>query len=184
MSRRLTRWRMLWLTLVFSCAQAAARLPPIPAVAQLDLPRFMGSWYLVGGIPTPFERHAWNAVQTYTLRDDGSILTTLTFHEKRADGPRRHTEAPATVRPGSGNAVWDVRVFGPFKSQYKVVWLRADYGAMLVARDARDYAWLFSRTPQVSAADRAHARQLLADAGYPLEHWRDIPHTARTGSDR
>lgn len=179
MSRRLTRWRMLWLGLMLACAQAAARrLPPIPAAAQLDLPRFMGTWYLVGGMPTPFERTAWNAVQTYTLRRDGSILTTLTFNQGGAEGPRKHIEAPARVRPGTGNAVWDVRVFGPFTSQYKVVWLREDYGLMLVARDARDYAWVFARSPAVPEAELEAARRRLQGWGYDPGKWRYVPQVA------
>ena len=164
--------------LLLAVASAGASRPPIPPVPQVDLPRFMGTWYLVGGIPTPFEREAWNAVETYTLRRDGSILTTLTFNQGHADGPRKHIEAPARVRPNTGNAVWDVRVFGPVKAQYVVAWLREDYGLMLVARDARDYAWVFARSPAVPEAELEAARRRLQGWGYDLGKWRRIPHVA------
>lgn len=166
-----------WLLALLLIAGAAlANLPAVRPVPHVDLPRFMGTWYLVGGIPTPFERDAWNAVETYTLLKDGSIRTTLTFNQGRADGPRKHIEAPARVRPGTGNAVWDVRVFGPIKAQYVVVWLREDYGLMLVARDARDYAWVFARRPDVPAEDLELARQRLRGLGYDLAKWRTVPH--------
>ncbi len=165
------------LLLVLATGAGASR-PPIPPVPQVDLPRFMGTWYLVGGIPTPFEREAWNAVETYTLRRDGSILTTLTFNQGAADGPRKHIAAPARVRPGTGNAVWDVRVFGPVKAQYIVAWLREDYGLMLVVRDARDYAWVFARAPAVPEAELEAARRRLQGWGYDLGKWRRIPHVA------
>lgn len=162
--------------LVLLAGGVAASLPAIRPVPRVDLHRFMGTWYLVGGIPTPFERDAWNAVETYTLLDDGRIRTTLAFNRGSASGPRKRIEAPASVRPGTGNAVWDVRVLGPFKSQYVVAWLREDYGLMLVARDARDYAWLFSRTPGASAAELDAARQRLRSLGYDVSRWRTIPH--------
>ena len=127
------RW---WLAALLFIGSVAANLPAIRPIPHVDLARFMGTWYLVGGIPTRYERDAWNAVETYTLRRDGSIRTTLTFNHGRADGPRKHIEAPARVRPGTGNAVWDVRVFGPMKAQYVVAWLRDDYSLMVVARDA------------------------------------------------
>lgn len=165
------------LALLLVAGTAVANLPAVRPVLHVDLPRFMGTWYLVGGIPTPFEREAWNAVETYTLRKDGSIRTTLTFNQGRADGPRKHIEAPARVRPGTGNAVWDVRVFGPVKAQYVVVWLREDYGLMLVARDARDYAWVFARSPDVPAEDLELARQRLRGLGYDLSKWRTVPHS-------
>lgn len=158
----------------------AANLPAVRPVPHVDLARFMGTWYLVGGIPTRYEREAWNAVETYTLRSDGSIRTTLTFNQGRADGPRRHIEAPARVRPGTGNAVWDVQVFGPLKAQYVVAFLRSDYSLMVVARDARDYAWVFARSPDVADTELERARQRLRTLGYDLSKWRTVPHAAST----
>ena len=168
------------LALLLVAGAVAANLPAIRPVPHVDLARFMGTWYLVGGIPTAFERDAWNAVETYTLRKDGSIRTTLTFNQGRANGPRKHIEAPARVRPGTNNAVWDVRVFGPVKAQYVVAWLRDDYSLMLVARDARDYAWVFARSPEVPAADLELARQRLRGLGYNLAKWRTVPHSGTT----
>jgi apolipoprotein D and lipocalin family protein len=172
---------LLLLLLLAAGAATASRDQPIQPVAQVDLPRFMGTWYLVGGILTPFEREAWNAVQTYTLQADGSIRTTLGFNHRGADGPRRQTEAPARVRPGTGNAVWDVRVIGPWKSQYVVGWLRQDYGLMVVARDARDYAWVFARSPSVPVAELERARQHLQGWGYDMARWRQVPHPLNRG---
>lgn len=181
-------WRPLlrpgWLLALLLLAGAvAANLPAIRPVPHVDLARFMGTWYLVGGMPTAFERDAWNAVETYTLRRDGSIRTTLTFNHGRADGPRKHIEAPARVRPGTGNAVWDVRVFGPMKAQYVVAWLRDDYSLMVVARDARDYAWVFARSPDVTDAELERARLRLRGLGYDLSKWRTVPHSDTTLAD-
>jgi apolipoprotein D and lipocalin family protein len=165
-----------WLATLLIIGSVSANLPAIRPVPHVDLARFMGTWYLVGGIPTRYERDAWNAVETYTLRHDGSILTTLTFNHGSANGPRKHIEAPARVRPGTGNAVWDVRVFGPMKAQYVVAWLRDDYSLMVVARDARDYAWVFARLPDVPSTDLDLARQRLGSWGYDLSGWRSVPH--------
>ncbi len=171
----LGRLRVAFFTLLLS-GPASADLPAIPAVPHVDLARFMGTWYLVGGLPTRYERQAWNAVETYTLLRDGRIQTTLAFNQGRTDGPRKFIEAPAQVRPGTGNAIWDVRVFGPVKAQYVVAWLSDDYSMMLVARDARDYAWLFSRCPNVPSADMERAREHLRGWGYDLSAWRTVPH--------
>ena len=178
MRPRLPARHWWWLAALLCVGSVAANLPAIRPVPHVDLARFMGTWYLVGGIPTRYEREAWNAVETYTLRRDGSILTTLTFNQGHADGPRKHIEAPARVRPNTGNAVWDVRVFGPVKAQYVVAWLREDYGLMLVARDARDYAWVFARSPAVPEAELEAARRRLQGWGYDLGKWRRIPYVA------
>ena len=54
------------LALLLVAGAVVANLPAIRPVPHVDLARFMGTWYLVGGIPTRYEREAWNAVETYT----------------------------------------------------------------------------------------------------------------------
>ena len=160
---------------LFSGMAAASALPPVRPVPHVDLPRFMGTWYMIAAVPTAFERDAWNAVQTYTLRPDGNILTTLRFNKDAADGPVKRIHSIADVRPGSGGAVWGVHLFWPLKAQYIVAWLKPDYSQMIVARDARDYAWIFARTPTVPAADWATLRERMAALGYDLRKLHTIP---------
>jgi apolipoprotein D and lipocalin family protein len=56
-------------------------LSALDTVAKVDLPRFMGDWYVIAHIPTFPERKAWNAVESYRLDPDGSVATTFTFRE-------------------------------------------------------------------------------------------------------
>jgi len=163
-------------------AAGTDRLPPIRPVPQVDLPRFMGTWYMIAAIPTVFEHDAWNAVQTYTLRPDGNIRTTLRFNKNAADGPLKRIHATALVRPGSDGAVWGVQIFWPLRSQYIVAWLKPDYSEMIVARDARDYAWVFARTPTVPAADWAMLRTRVAALGYDMAKLRKVPQAGPTAA--
>jgi len=170
--------RLPWLLFGFALLAGGAHantLPPIRPVPHVDLPRFMGSWYLIAAIPTVFERDAWNAVETYTLQPDGNIHTTFRFNKGAAGGPLKQIHSTGYVHAGSGNAVWGVRVLGPFKAQYIVAWLKPDYSEMIVARDARDYTWVFSRTPTVSAADWATLRARVAALGYDTGKLRRVP---------
>ena len=45
----------------------AVKLPPVPTVASVDLPRYMGRWYIIASIPTSFEKGAHNSVESYEL---------------------------------------------------------------------------------------------------------------------
>jgi apolipoprotein D and lipocalin family protein len=160
---------------LFSGTATAGTLPPVRPVPHVDLPRFMGTWYMIAAIPTAFERGAWNAVETYTLQPDGNILTTLRFNKGAADGPVKRIHSVAYVRPGSGGAVWGVQVFWPIKAQYVVAWLKPDYSAMIVARDARDYTWVFSRTPTVPTADWTTLRAQVGALGYDTSKLHKLP---------
>ena len=58
-----------------ACAGMSAPKQPAPIMPGIELPRFMGSWYVIAAIPLYPERKAFNALETYTLQPDGSIST-------------------------------------------------------------------------------------------------------------
>ncbi len=156
-------------------AACASDLPPITPVAHVDLPRFMGKWYVIATIPTIFEKHAFNAVETYTLQPDGNVHTTFRFNNGSVDGPVKHIQSTGYVHAGSGNAVWGVKLFWGFKAQYIVAWLKPDYSEMIVARDKRDYTWVCARTPNVSPADYAALVARVKTLGYDVSKLRKVP---------
>lgn len=173
---RITRNLIVALALCFLAGTAsAASLPPIQPVPHVDLPRFMGKWYLIAAIPTSYGKNAYNAVQTYTLLPDGNIHTTFGFHEGGFDGPYKHIESTGYVRGHTGNAVWGIELFGPFKLQYIVAYLAPDYSQMIVARDKRDYVWMFARAPQVSPADYAALIARARAMDYYVSDLRKVP---------
>lgn len=149
---------LLALLLVAGCASAQA---PIKPVAQVELPRYMGRWYVIGSIPTRFERDGYNPVETYCLTPEGEVDTTFQFRPGGFGAALKTIHSTATVVDGRGHAEWSVRVFGILHAQYLVAWLSPGYDQVIVARDKRDYLWLMARTPQVSDADY---RALLARA--------------------
>ncbi len=155
---------------------AAAATPdkPIPSVPQVDLPRFMGGWYVIAHIPSFVERRACNAVESYALRPDGNVQTTFRYRNA-FDGPLRTMRPTGYVRPGTGNAIWGMQFVWPIKAEYVVVYLNDDYTQTIVGRSARDYAWIMARTPTIPAADYAAAVERLRDLGYSLADLRKVP---------
>ncbi len=169
-------------TLLLTCAFAltcggamAGKLPPIKPVPHVDLPRFMGNWYVIASIPTRFEKTAYNAVETYSLQPDGDIATSFRFNDGAFDGKLKHIRSTGFVKDDSGNAVWGVQVFWPIRAQYIVAWLKPDYSQVIVARDARDYTWIMARTPTVSPADYAALMARVKALGYPMDKVRRVP---------
>lgn len=158
-----------------SMAAHADRLPPIQPVAHIDLPRFMGCWYVIASIPTRFERNAYNAVETYTLQPDGDVYTSFRFNNGAFDAPEKKIHSLGIVKPGTGNAVWGVRIFWPLEAQYKVAYLSPDYGQTIVARDARDYTWIMARTPKLPAQTYDDLVERVRALGYDVSKIRKVP---------
>jgi apolipoprotein D and lipocalin family protein len=148
---------------------------PIPPVANVDLPRFMGDWYVIAHIPTFVEKNAYDAIETYELRDDGKVQTTYRQRKGGFDAPVDVMRPVGTVRPGTNNAVWGMQFVWPIKAEYVIVHLDENYTQTIIGRSARDYVWIMARTPQIPEADyTAHVERLKA-LGYDTAKLRRVP---------
>jgi apolipoprotein D and lipocalin family protein len=148
---------------------------PIPPVGNVDLPRFMGDWYVIANIPTFVERESYDAVETYALRKDGKIQTTFRHRKGSFDAPIDTMRPVGTVRAGTNNAVWGMQFIWPIKAEYVIVYLDDAYTQTIVGRSARDYVWIMARSPQISEADyAAHVARLRA-LGYDTAKLRRVP---------
>ncbi|WP_027485575.1 lipocalin family protein [Rhodanobacter sp. OR87] len=176
---KLSKTLLLACAVLLNASACASELPPITPVAHVDLPRFMGNWYVIASIPTRFEKNAYDALEVYTLKPDGDVATSFHFREGSFDGEKKDIHSTGIVKPGSGNAVWGVQVFWPLKAQYIVAWLKDDYSQVIVARDARDYTWVMARTPTIPQADYDALLARVQALGYPMNKVRKVPQQAR-----
>jgi apolipoprotein D and lipocalin family protein len=71
---------------VVTLGGCAAKGPEMKTVEHVDIDRFMGPWYVIANIPTFLEKEAYNAVEIYSLNDDGTIATNFTFRKGGFDG--------------------------------------------------------------------------------------------------
>ena len=148
----------------------------IPLVKQVDLPKFMGDWYVIGVIPTVIETEAYNAVENYKLNADGTVATTFTLNKGSLNGPLKKYEPKGFVRPDTGNALWGMQFIWPIKAEYRIVYLDENYQTTIIARNARDYVWIMARTPQISDAEYQTLVSLVKGWGYDISKLRKVPH--------
>jgi len=163
---------LLLASLMIGCGGNAR---PIPPVAEVHVPRFMGDWYVIAHIPSRPERNAFDAVESYALRPDGRIQTTFRYRKGSFDAPVKTMHPVGTVKPGTNGAEWGMQFIWPIKAEYVIVYLDADYQQTIVGRSKRDYVWLMSRTPTMSDADYNKATARIAALGYDLSKLRRVP---------
>ncbi|MET0534868.1 MAG: lipocalin family protein [Steroidobacter sp.] len=162
--------------LVLAGCQTTPTQPSLQTVPWVELQRFMGDWYVIGHIPTPIEKGAYNAVESYKLNEDGTIATTFTFNQDALDGPVKKFTPKGFVRNQATNAEWGMQFAWPVKADYKIVYLDEDYQQTIVARDQRDYVWILARTPDVSSTDYDALASRVRSMGYPINLLRRVPH--------
>lgn len=147
----------------------------MPVVPSVDLPRFMGPWYVIANIPTPIEKGAHNAVETYSLNADGSIDTVFTFRDGSFDGQEKRYNPTGYVVNTKTNAEWGMQFLWPFKGEFLISYLTPDYSQTVIARTARDYVWIMARTPSIPELDYAKILVFLSQNGYDTRLIQRVP---------
>jgi apolipoprotein D and lipocalin family protein len=158
---------------LLGCGEQAPQA--LPTVAHVDLPRFMGDWYVIANIPTSIEKHAYLAKESYRLAPDGSIATTFTYRAGAFDGPEKRYTPRGFVTDTHSNAVWGMRFVWPIKADYRIAYLSEDYSQTLIARNKRDYLWIMARTPHIPEADLQKLIAVAVSLGYERERIQRVP---------
>jgi len=126
----------------------AGRTDSIPAVCDLDLNRYLGTWYEIARMPQGFENGLDDVTATYSLLGEGKIQV---VNAGTKDGSRQEARAVAWVPDAGCTGELLVSFFKPFKSRYRVILLdKENYGYAVVAGSRLSYLWILSREPRIS----------------------------------
>lgn len=168
------------LVLIVCAAMLAASCrstrPPLPLAESVDLDAFMGAWYVMGYTPIVVDKHAYNAVEHYARGSDGRILTTYQFRKGGFDGTLKTHAPTGFVTDPDRPAEWEMQFIWPFKADYRIVHLADDGQTTVIAHPNRKYAWIMTRTPQISEATYEARMAELAAAGMNTNKVLRVPH--------
>jgi len=163
-------FRKLFLIFIFIIHQTWAIEPP-PTVKQVDLNKYVGLWYEVASIPQFFQRKcSSNTTAQYTLLDTGLIKVDNSCDTK--DGERSSAEGRAKVVDAQSNSklkVTFVKFIGwifKFGGDYWILDLASDYSYAIVGDSKREYAWVLSRTPDLSLEQLKKINDKFIELGY------------------
>jgi apolipoprotein D and lipocalin family protein len=157
------------------CVTREPAAPPLQAVRDLDLQRYLGKWYEIASYPNRFQRGCEATTATYSKRPDGDIRV---VNECRRQGEPSRIEGKAWLAGDGGEASkLEVRFFWPFSGNYWVIAVADDYSWAIVGEPSREYLWILARTPTLD--DGLYARLLgqVKDSGYDPERLRRTPQT-------
>ena len=154
---------------------ACTTYPPIKTVDSVDLPRFMGDWYVIANIPTFIEEGAHNAVETYKLNEDGTIATTFTFRDGSFDGEKKEYNPKGFIYDTKSNAIWGMQFIWPFKADYRIIYLSEDYSKTVIGRIKRDYIWIMAKSPSIPEEEYKEILEVVKNQGYDINLIKKVP---------
>lgn len=135
---------------------------------DVDLPRFMGTWFVHGYTPTAIDRQAYNPTETYALAPDGTIRTTYRFNAGALDGPEKTYHPRGRVFDPADNAEWRMTFFRVITSPFLILYVNEDYTATVIGHPDRRMAWIMTRSPSVDEKTYAALRAQLEQRDFDL----------------
>lgn len=115
-------------------------------ISQLDITRYLGTWYEIARFDHRFERGLDCVTAHYSLREDGRIKV-INRGRNVDSGEWKESEGKAFPLSIPADGRLKVSFFGPFYSGYNILVLDDDYRYALVAGPNHGYLWILSRTP-------------------------------------
>lgn len=119
-------------------------------VKELDLEKYMGTWYEIARYPHRFEKDLVGVTATYTLFSNGKISVVNQGYKNSLDGKlsiaRGKAKLPDKAQPGK----LKVSFFWIFYADYYVLELDENYTWAVVGSSSDNYLWILSRTPKMA----------------------------------
>jgi len=119
-------------------------------VKELDLQKYLGTWYELARYNHRFERGLVGVTANYSIREDGKIKVLNSGYKKSLDGRFSQAIGKAIVPdPESEPGKLKVSFFWNFYGDYFVLDLDEDYQWAIVGSSSDKYLWILCRTPQL-----------------------------------
>jgi apolipoprotein D and lipocalin family protein len=165
-----------WVPLASAQAPSGETSPaPLEAIASLDVPRYMGTWYEVAKYPNWFQKRCIaNTSATYAVQSNG-MLQVLNRCQKE-DGSMSEALGAAKQVGDANSPKLEVRFapawlsFLPFVwGNYWVIDLDPQYQLAAVSEPSRKYLWILSRSKTVEPKAYDALLQRLKQQGFNLD---------------
>ncbi|MBN2816669.1 MAG: lipocalin family protein [Campylobacterales bacterium] len=158
--------------LILVLAGCAKSYPPLPTVAEVDVQRYLGTWYEIARYEHFFEEGCSNVTATYTLREDEQI-DVLNSCNKEGELTTAHGVAYST---DSSFSKLKVSFFRPFYGDYQILMLGDNYEYAVIGEPSREYFWILSRTKKLPQTTLDMILTKMSSLGYDSRKLIWTPH--------
>lgn len=137
-------------------------------VKELDIERYLGTWYEIARFDHRFERGMQGVTANYSWREDGKIKVVNSGYKNTLDGKKNTAIGKAKIPDPSRPAHLKVSFFWFFYGDYFVMELDEDYQWAVIGSSSDKYLWMLSRTHQISDLLKRDLLNRIEKRGYNI----------------
>jgi len=145
------------------------KYPSLPTVEQVDIQKYLGSWYEIARFEHHFQKGCKNVTATYELQDDEKIKVINRCVMIEGDEKKEATAVAYAV--DETNSKLKVSFFRPFYGDYYIVDLADDYSYAVVGTPSRELLWILSRTKTIDETTKNNILNKLLKLGFDVERF-------------
>ena len=138
----------------------------ISTVKELDLERYMGTWYEIARFDHSFERGLVGVTASYELRPDGKITVINAGYKNSLDGKYKEAKGKAKQPNPDEPGKLKVAFFLFFYADYFILELDENYRWVIIGSSSDKYLWILSRTPQLEQESLDSILKKARERGY------------------
>ena len=160
---------------IVSCSTSKNQMIDYTTVKQLDLNRYLGTWYEIARFPHSFEKNLVGVTATYSIRADGKINVVNKGYKNTLDGKLSIAEGKAKIPNKAEPGKLKVSFFWIFYADYDVLELDENYQYAMIGSSSPKYFWILSRTPQMNPTTYEMLLEKARKRGYNLDKLEKVP---------
>jgi apolipoprotein D and lipocalin family protein len=158
---------------------------PVQPVAAVDIGRYSGTWYEIARYANRFEDgrglDCVDVTASYAPQLDGTLRVVNRCRNAADENQPKEARGTAHVVPNSNNARLRVSFFWPFYGDYWVIGLDPGYRWAVVGEPGRDFLWVLSRSPTMTASDWEAAQAAARAQGFDPARLKRVPQSGAPG---
>ena len=159
------------------CCSSCTTTTSLKTVDKVELQKFMGNWYVLAGRFTFLEKNVHNGLEKYTWNEkENRIDIDFTYNQGSLTGNQKSLPQKGWIENKETNAHWKVSPLWPFKFDYLVIELAADYSWTAIGVPNQNYLWIMARSTKNSEAVINEAVKRLQDKGYRTDSLVTVDH--------
>ncbi len=139
-------------------------------VQDVDIERYMGTWYEVARFPHSFEKNLVGVTATYRLKENGNVEVLNAGYKYDLNGKRKSAKAFAKIPNPNEPGRLKVFFFWPFGADYLILDLDPDYQWAIVGSSSPNFLWILSRTPRLPEEQLQTLIGKAKSMGYKVEN--------------
>lgn len=161
------RFLVLIFALAFTACKSQNTMIDKSVVKELDIDKYLGTWYEIARFDHRFERGLEGVTATYSLREDGKIKVVNSGYKGSLNGPFQEAIGKAKIpNPQTEPAKLKVSFFWIFYADYFVLELDKNYQYAVIGSKSDKYLWILSRSSSMENSTYTSILENLKKRGY------------------